>query len=119
MSSSHAYTKAGIVVPDALPIRIESIKNIPIEAPWIYNVGVGDLGPLTTTNITHVEHVGLSADVAFDLFFDSNMSQVISPGLAKFDMMIWLASFRGVTPLGYWVDGEALVTSVRPSCELP
>lgn len=43
----------------------------------------------------------IMADVALDMFADSNKIAALSAQKASYEIMVWLATFGGSTPLGY------------------
>jgi hypothetical protein len=54
-----------------------------------------------TTNVAQLADVGLNANVAIDMFLDSDSSKATSSTQAKYEVMVWLGTFGAATePIG-------------------
>jgi len=90
------------------PSQISSISAIDIDVTWAY--GVGDTAP-TTTDVTALENIDLNANVAIDMFLDSDQTNATSTVNANYEVMIWLADFGPATqPIG--LDQGARLTQI-------
>ncbi|KAF7552231.1 hypothetical protein G7Z17_g4479 [Cylindrodendrum hubeiense] len=96
----HAFPN--IKVEDVFPLQIKDISNIAIDFDWTY--GVGD-NASTTTDDTKLKAVTLNANVAMDMFLDSNKTQAASSTNATHELMVWFAALGTATqPLGMTKD---------------
>ena len=81
-------------------MQISSVTNIDIDVEWMYSVGDAnqstsalDVGALTA--------VAANTNVAIDMFLDSDASKATSTENAKYEVMVWLATFGPATqPIG-------------------
>ncbi|KIW19740.1 hypothetical protein PV08_00314 [Exophiala spinifera] len=95
----HAFPNI-LVDPDnnVLPVEISAVSAINITTEWHY--GVGTSLP-TDTNTAELTNAELNANVAIDMFIDSNQHAATSTRDAKYEVMIWLADFGASTqPIG-------------------
>ncbi|KAK6383579.1 uncharacterized protein PV06_01020 [Exophiala oligosperma] len=83
---------------NVLPVEISTVAAINISTEWHY--GVGSVVP-TSTDGTELTSIELNANVAIDMFIDSNQHAATSTKDAKYEVMIWLADFGASTqPIG-------------------
>jgi hypothetical protein len=106
----HAFPNIQIDRTDVFPIEISSVSAINFEAEWAY--GVGDQVP-NTTNVAELTAANLNANVAIDMFIDSNPNAATSTIDAKYEVMIWLADFGAATqPIGL-ADGAVKTQDIN------
>ncbi|KAK4937956.1 hypothetical protein LTR10_021521 [Elasticomyces elasticus] len=106
----HAFPNIQIDRTDIFPIEISSVSAVNFEAEWAY--GVGETLP-NTTNIADVTAAGLAANVAIDMFIDSDPNAATSTVDAKYEVMIWLADFGAATqPIGL-ADGAVKTQDIN------
>ncbi|KAK5467734.1 hypothetical protein LTS15_000707 [Exophiala xenobiotica] len=95
----HAFSNIQIDESNNIfPVEISNIQEINIATVWAY--GVGDERP-ETSNVADLTAAELNANVAVDMFIDSNQHAATSTVDAKYEVMVWLAAFGASTqPIG-------------------
>jgi hypothetical protein len=74
---------------------------------WAYTVGNDSASSTDTAGIVNAD---MKAYVAMDVFLDTDANRSTSLDEAAVEMMVWLAAYGGVTPVGY--DAEKAVKEV-------
>ncbi|KAI1618411.1 concanavalin A-like lectin/glucanase domain-containing protein [Exophiala viscosa] len=106
----HAFPNIQIDRSDIFPIEINSVSAVNFAAEWAY--GAGETLP-TTTDVTALTAAGLNANVAIDMFIDSDPNAATSTVDAKYEVMIWLADFGAATqPIGL-ADGAVKTADIN------
>lgn len=81
-----------------MPLQINTVKNIDIDVEWTYGVGDKAAKTIDQAALTQVE---LNSNVAIDMFLDPDSSHATSTENAKYEVMVWLATFGPATqPIG-------------------
>jgi hypothetical protein len=94
----HAFPNIKMDADDVLPLRISNVAEVNFQAEWAY--GVGDAQP-TTSNINDLTDADVNANVAIDMFVDSDPDKASDTVDAKYEVMVWLADFGAATqPIG-------------------
>jgi hypothetical protein len=94
----HAFPNIKLDDDSTFPVEISKVRAIDFSTEWAY--GVGDVVP-NTTNVAQLADVGLNANVAIDMFLDSDSSKATSSTQAKYEVMVWLGTFGAATePIG-------------------
>ncbi|EXJ71977.1 uncharacterized protein A1O5_04479 [Cladophialophora psammophila CBS 110553] len=76
------------------PIEISQVSAINFETEWYY--GVGDDRP-NVLNVADLTAAQLDANVAVDMFLDSDPKKATDTVQAKYEVMIWLGQFGAST----------------------
>ncbi|KIW96917.1 uncharacterized protein Z519_02308 [Cladophialophora bantiana CBS 173.52] len=76
------------------PIEISQVSAINFETEWYY--GVGDDRP-DVLNVADLTAAQLDANVAIDMFLDSDPDKATDTVQAKYEVMIWLGQFGAST----------------------
>ncbi len=95
-------------------MQISRITNIDIDTQWMYSVGDQNQ---TTAALDQGALAAVSANtnVAIDMFLDSDSSRATSTENAKYEVMVWLATFGPATqPIGL-EEGSRMVATVGGS----
>ncbi|EXJ62902.1 hypothetical protein A1O7_03345 [Cladophialophora yegresii CBS 114405] len=79
---------------DAFPVEISKVSAINFETEWYY--GVGDERP-EAVDIAALTTAQINANVAIDMFLDSNPNKAIDTTQAKYEVMIWLGQYGAST----------------------
>ncbi|OAL37843.1 hypothetical protein AYO20_03020 [Fonsecaea nubica] len=79
---------------NVFPIEISQVSAINFETEWYY--GVGDERP-EAMNIADLTAAALDANVAVDMFLDSDPDKATNVEEAKYEVMIWLGQFGAST----------------------
>ncbi|OCT54949.1 hypothetical protein CLCR_02918 [Cladophialophora carrionii] len=79
---------------DTFPVEISKVTAINFETEWYY--GVGDERP-EIVDIAALTEVQLDANVAVDMFLDSDPDKAIDTTQAKYEVMIWLGQYGAST----------------------
>ncbi|KAF4119934.1 Glycosyl hydrolase family 12 [Geosmithia morbida] len=81
------------------PVKISKLKSIYLDFEWSY--AVGNTTAVTTTDVDELETAELNANVALDMFLDSDKTASKSSEDARIEMMVWFATFGPSTvPIG-------------------
>ena len=107
----HAFPNIKIDEEGVFPVKISSITNIDVDAEWMYSVGDAEQvieGAALDTGA--MAAAGANTNVAIDMFLDSDASKSTSTENAKYEVMVWLATFGAATqPIG--LDEGARMTA--------
>ncbi|KAF2671964.1 concanavalin A-like lectin/glucanase [Microthyrium microscopicum] len=93
----HAFPNA-LLADTSLPVQLSSLKSLPIDLSWNYDVGSTstktlDLNGLLANN--------LNANVCVDIFLDDDKTEAASPSKASHEIMVWFGQIGLATqPLG-------------------
>ncbi|KAL1978348.1 hypothetical protein VTN31DRAFT_1207 [Thermomyces dupontii] len=83
---------------DILPVDLRRLRSIDLTVEWTYGVGNK---PAARTDESELAAQDVNANVAIDLFVDSDKSQSTKTSDARYEIMIWFAGFGAATqPLG-------------------
>lgn len=94
-----AFPNALLEGADNLPKTLSSIKEIPVDLAWTY--GLGDSNQ-TSTDPATLEAQNVNANVAIDIFMDTNSGKSTVTTQAKHEVMVWLAKYGPATqPIGW------------------
>lgn len=86
-------------VKNTLPVQIGSLSSVNVDLKWSYGVGDTAADQTDTSALTTAE---LNANVAIDMFLDSDATNSQSTEKAKFEVMVWLGMFGTATqPIGF------------------
>jgi xyloglucan-specific endo-beta-1,4-glucanase len=93
----HAYPNVGLQSVQ-LPSRLDNVKNFNVSAAW-------DMYPTADPNAADktaaLQAIGTKADIALDMFIDSNSTNSMNASAAAFEVMVWSSVWGGVAPIGY------------------
>jgi Glycosyl hydrolase family 12 len=106
----HAFPNIKIDEEGVFPVQIGSISNIDIDSQWMYSVG--DANQTTSVlDVGALSAVAANTNVAIDMFLDSDSSRSTSTENAKYEVMVWLATFGPATqPIGLDRGAKSVVT---------
>ncbi|CAD0114264.1 unnamed protein product [Aureobasidium uvarum] len=81
-----------------LPSRLDNVKSFNVSAAW-------DMFPSAQPNAANKTQalidIGCKADIALDMFIDSNNVTSTNASAAAFEVMVWSSVWGGVAPIGY------------------
>lgn len=93
----HAFPN--IMVDKVLPVGLDDMQELYFNVHWTY--GVGDT-IAETTDEDELTSNSVNTNVAIDMFFDSDKETALNSTNAKYEVMIWFATFGAATqPYGY------------------
>jgi len=81
-----------------LPAQLSNVNTLWLYAVWTYATGNDTARGM---DIDRVANADMVATVVLDVFIDSDRQKAGSPTEAKHELMIWLAAYGGVRPVGY------------------
>ncbi|CZS94399.1 uncharacterized protein RAG0_04409 [Rhynchosporium agropyri] len=82
-----------------MPIKIQDLQHINIEMQWTYGLGSE---PAVSTNVSDLIRYNVNTNVAIDMFLDDAQENSESSTQAKFEIMVWFASWGNNTfPIGF------------------
>jgi hypothetical protein len=94
----HAFPNI-LVDGDTLPVALSDLKTVHMDVKWTYGVGKD---PSPTTDDATLKSENLNANVAIDMFLDSDETVSSNSSLAQYEIMIWFAQYGDSTdPIGY------------------
>lgn len=92
----HAFPN--VKVDGVFPESLDSIKSIQLDFEW--TMGTGN-DTVTTTDITELDANAVNANVAMDMFLDSDKTEAQDSEKAKYEIMVWFARIGPAThPIG-------------------
>jgi hypothetical protein len=89
----HAFSNIK-VDSNVFPVEISKVSTINFETEWYY--GVGNDRP-TAVDVAALTAVQLDANVAVDMFLDSDPTKATDVTQAKYEVMIWFAQYGAST----------------------
>jgi hypothetical protein len=78
---------------DLLPISLSNLSALNIEVSWSITASADAGEDLAAIDAT--------ADVVVDMFLDLNPVRANSTTLPQYEVMVWMATFGGKTPIGF------------------
>jgi hypothetical protein len=106
------------------PATIKDLKGMVIDLEWTYGVGKEAVDKTDEAELTASE---VNANVAIDIFLDSDKEQSQESSKANWEIMVWLAAFGPATqPIGL-AEGDLKTQEVngtelyvqRWACSIP
>lgn len=98
-SSQPVHAFPNIMVDKVLPVGLDDMKELYLNLHWTY--GVGD-EIAETTDEAELTSNSVNTNVAIDMFFDTDKDTAQNSTSAKFEVMVWFATFGSATqPIGY------------------
>ncbi|KAF7715866.1 Xyloglucan-specific endo-beta-1,4-glucanase [Penicillium ucsense] len=85
----HAYPN--IMVDKVLPLELGKMSKVDMDLAW--NYAVGD-EVSSTTDESALAASGVAANVAIDMFFDSDKTIAQNSSLAQYEVMVWFGRFN-------------------------
>jgi hypothetical protein len=102
-STVHSYPHVTFSSAD-LPLPVSNISALRLAASWAYSPGTAataaGVGRLDVFDATGLDDVGTKANIAFDMFMDSDDKKSQSATAAKYEMMIWIGQVGQPEPIG-------------------
>jgi hypothetical protein len=81
-----------------LPTQLSNLTTLWLYTVWAYTPGNDSASSIDTAGIVAAD---MKAYVAMDCFLDTDANKSTSVDDAAVEMMVWLAAYGGVTPVGY------------------
>lgn len=93
----HAFPNV-LVDGGVFPATVQSLSQIGLDVQWTYGVGNNTA---STTDEAALDAATLNANVAVDMFFDSNKFISSNSSKATYEVMVWFADFGSAAqPIG-------------------
>ncbi|KAF5003422.1 hypothetical protein FDECE_10019 [Fusarium decemcellulare] len=90
---------------DVFPVKLNGIESIEVDFEWTYAVGnksAKGSKPATKTDLTELADHEFNANVAMDMFLDSDKEKSKGSEDATHEIMVWFAAIGASTqPIGY------------------
>ncbi|KAJ5899617.1 hypothetical protein N7495_004361 [Penicillium taxi] len=102
LSTAPVHAFPNVMVDDIFPISLDSMQEINFDVEWTYGAGNDAADTIDETSLTAVN---LNANVAIDMFFDSDKTTSQNSTSAKFEVMVWFATFGTSTDVIGHDDG--------------
>lgn len=81
-----------------MPAALHTLAHVNIEVQWTYGVGNQ---PAATTDEQELTAALVNANVAIDMFVDSDQTIAQNSSTAKYEVMVWFADFGSAAqPIG-------------------
>lgn len=81
------HVKAQLGNPTVWPVQISDIEELRVSAAWSYS----SAGEGTASNFSQLNDDGVQANVALDMFADSDAATSTEMQAQQFEIMVWLA----------------------------
>lgn len=105
----HAFPNV-LVDGGVFPATVASLSQIGLDVRWSYGVGNASV---STTDETALDAESLNANVAVDMFFDSDKTSATNSSAALYEIMVWFADFGSAAqPIGL-SDGAVTTATVN------
>ena len=96
----HGFPNIKLDSEGNFPVRVSNIASVDIDAEWMYSVGDTPAPALDTSVFSSGQNV-INTNVAIDIFLDSDSGNAQDTTKAKYEIMVWLATFGASTqPIG-------------------
>lgn len=95
----HSYPHVKLAAP-ALPVALSNISALVVTAQWSMGPGSRPL-PALGVDSSGLDHLGTTANVAFDIFADRNPKNAKKATTAETEIMIWVGRIGAAQPLGF------------------
>lgn len=95
----HSYPHVKLAAP-ALPVVLSNISALIVTAQWSMGPGSRPL-PALDVDSPGLGDLGATANVAFDIFADSNPHNARKATTAETEIMIWVGRIGPAQPLGF------------------
>ncbi|RMZ78480.1 hypothetical protein DV737_g3912, partial [Chaetothyriales sp. CBS 132003] len=106
----HGFPNIKIDNTGTFPILVSDLASVEVDVKWMYSVGDVPLSTLNTTLFSSTE-TEINTNVAIDIFLDSDASNAQDTTKAKYEIMVWLATFGTATQqIGYDQGSRDTVT---------
>jgi xyloglucan-specific endo-beta-1,4-glucanase len=93
----HAFPNAKLDTA-LLPLMLRNLASLAIDVSWSYEGGSSATG---NNDFDSLRDLGAKANVAVDMFFDSDSSNAVTTTKSAYEVMVWLGSFGEVVPIGF------------------
>jgi hypothetical protein len=84
-----------------LPLQLSDLANLSLTATWDVTAGSQDLAS-----------TGVSTNIAWDIFADSDANSAGSATSAHYEIMVWMGAYGNPYPYGY-ADGPLLNRTIH------
>jgi hypothetical protein len=88
----HAFPN--IMLEEVLPVTLDSMKEIAMDMRWTYGVGNTPAESISSSDLTANS---VNANVAVDMFFDSDSKTAQNSTKAEYEVMVWFAQIGPAT----------------------
>jgi hypothetical protein len=96
----HGFPNIKLDTPGLFPVRVQDLSAVNIEADWMYSVGDVPAPALDAAYFSSSQ-TSINTNVAIDIFLDPSSSNAQDTTKAKYEIMVWLATFGASTqPIG-------------------
>lgn len=96
-ASVHSYPHVNFNSP-LLPVKMTSLSGLAIQSQWSMSPSSS---PSIANDVEGLSQLNTIANVALDMFVDSDSTNAQSEVDASYEIMIWLGSFGDPKPLGF------------------
>ena len=98
----HGFPNIKYSEEGTFPVRVSDVSAVNIDTEWMYFVGNSTNPPaVLDTSLFSSSQTSINTNVAIDMFLDANPDNAQDTTKAKYEIMIWLATFGASTqPIG-------------------
>ncbi|RMZ83662.1 hypothetical protein DV738_g1075, partial [Chaetothyriales sp. CBS 135597] len=100
----HGFPNIKIDSDNIFPILISDLDSVNVDVDWMYSVGDTPAATLDTTQFSRTE-ADINTNVAIDIFLDPDSTKAQDTVKAKYEIMVWLATFGTATQQIGYADG--------------
>ncbi|KAK1833592.1 hypothetical protein QBC39DRAFT_389826 [Podospora conica] len=102
--SVHSYPHVKLAAP-ALPVAMANISALHLSARWSMGPGWKPV-QASKVDTSGLASMGVTANVAFDMFADRNPALAGYATTAETEIMVWIGRFGAARPLGFTPDSS-------------
>lgn len=102
--SVHSYPHVKLAAP-ALPVAMANISVLHLSARWSMGPGWKPV-QASKVDASGLASMGVTANVAFDMFADRNPALAGYATTAETEIMVWIGRFGAARPLGFTPDSS-------------
>lgn len=100
----HAYPNVNYNPIQRQPILLSNLSSLEVKVSW-------SMKPEFSTSSQGLDTSGLSgvdakANVAIDVFFDTDVSRAVNTTAPRYEVMVWLAKIGSILPIGATSDAN-------------
>lgn len=96
----HAYPNINFNPVQQKPIQVSELAAIDVKVSW-------SMKPTTSVSAMPFDKdglavVGAKANVAFDVFFDTEVERAVNTTAPRYEVMVWIGQYGSILPIGGW-----------------
>lgn len=101
----HAYPNINYNPVQRNPIRMSNLSSIDVKVSWSMK-RTDNIESASTFDKSGLADVNAKTNVAFDVFFDTQLEKAVNTTAPSYEVMIWIGSYGSILPIGAKNSGD-------------